>query len=99
MGAEALAELELPADAAEPQRDRTGRQFAFNSLDFEGFDFPPAAPVEPQQRPTTATPAFLNFPTAQFGSSPPQVQSPGRKRTLSRARQRLPARWNKCQQL
>ena len=37
MGADALAELDLPLAEVDPGLQRTGRQFSFNDLNFEGF--------------------------------------------------------------
>ena len=83
MGADALAELESPiVDEVEGAGlQRTGRQFTFNDLNFEGFQLggEQKGGSGRQQSP------FQSFP--QFTSSPSTSPS------LGRARQPIPSRY------
>ena len=77
MGADALAELESPIVEVE----RTGRQFTFNDLNFEGFQ------LGGEQGGTSSSQQSLPFQSfPQFTS--PASTSP----SLGRARQPIPSR-------
>ena len=79
MGADALAELESPIVEVDSGLQRTGRQFTFNDLNFEGFQLGgEQGGSSSQQSP------FQSFP--QFTS--PASTSP----SLGRARQPIPSR-------
>ena len=54
MGADALAELESPLAEVDPGLQRTGRQFSFNDLNFEGFQ----GGASSQQSPFQSFPQF-----------------------------------------
>ena len=56
MGADALAELESPLAEVDPGLQRTGRQFSFNDLNFEGFQ----GGASSQQSPFQSFPQFTS---------------------------------------
>ena len=56
MGADALAELESPLAEVDPGLQRTGRQFSFNDLNFEGFQ----GGATSQQSPFQSFPQFTS---------------------------------------
>ena len=56
MGADALAELDSPLAEVDPGLQRTGRQFSFNDLNFEGFQ----GGASSQQSPFQSFPQFTS---------------------------------------
>ena len=56
MGADALAELDSPLAEVDPGLQRTGRQFSFNDLNFEGFQ----GGATSQQSPFQSFPQFTS---------------------------------------
>ena len=81
MGADALAELESPIAEVEAGLQRPSRQFTFNDLSFEGFQFG-GGQGQGQGQGRSQQSAFQSFP--QF-TSPESL-------SLGRARQPIPPR-------